>query len=162
MNQHTFLLNVGITLLAALLGGTLARLLRLPVLIGYLAAGIAVGPHTPGMVAQPETVEILAELGVVLLMFAVGVHFSLDELRAVKRTALLGGSLQILGTTALGVLLGMALGWGEYGGLFLGCALSLSSTVVMMRVLEERGEQGTTHGKIMLGILIVHVQSYHP
>lgn len=155
MNQHTFLLNVGVALLAALLGGTLARLLRLPVLIGYLAAGIVVGPHTPGMVAQPETVKILAELGVVLLMFAVGVHFSLDELRTVQRTALLGGGLQILGTTTLGILLGLALGWGLYGGLFLGCALSLSSTVVMMRVLEERGEQGTTHGKIMLGILIV-------
>jgi monovalent cation:H+ antiporter-2, CPA2 family len=155
VNEHTFLINLGIALLAALVGGVIARMLRLPVLVGYLIAGIAVGPHTPGVIASSEAVNIVAKLGVVLLMFAVGVHFSLDELQSVRRIALIGGATQILGTIALGWLLGLALGWGVYGGLFLGCALSLSSTVVMLKVLEERGEQGTTHGKVMLGILVV-------
>jgi len=155
MNPDHFLVNIGIALLAALVGGAIARMLRLPVLIGYLVAGIAIGPYTPGIFASPEALQLVAHAGVALLMFAVGVHFSLEELRAVRRVALLGGGLQILGTTLLGVLLGVALGWGVYGGLFLGCALSLSSTAVMMKVLEERGELGTTHGSVMLGILVI-------
>jgi monovalent cation:H+ antiporter-2, CPA2 family len=155
MDGHTFLVNLGIALIAAFVGGLAARLMRLPVLIGYLLAGIAIGPYTPGMVANREAVEPVAELGVAFLMFAVGVHFSLKELRALWRTAVFGGGLQILGTTLLGIGVGMSLGWGVYGGLFLGCALALSSTAVMMKVLEERGEQGTTHGSVMLGILVV-------
>jgi CPA2 family monovalent cation:H+ antiporter-2 len=155
MNEHTFLLHLGIALIAAFIGGLAARLLRLPVLLGYLAAGIVVGPHSPGVVADSEAVGAVAKLGVALLMFAVGVHFSLKDLRALWRTAFLGGGMQILGTIVLGLLLGLALGWGVYGGLFLGCALSLSSTAVMLKVLEERGEQGTAHGTVMLGILIV-------
>lgn len=159
VHQVEFLTNVGIALGAALAGGLLARAVRLPVLIGYLVAGILVGPHTPGVVANGETVHAVANLGVALLMFAVGVHFSLDELKAVQKTAIVGGGLQIGGTILLGVLLGIALGWGVYGGLFLGCALSLSSTAVMMRLLEERGETGTTHGSVMLGILVVQDMS---
>ncbi len=155
MNSHALLMHIGIALLAALVGGAAARLLRLPILIGYLVAGIAIGPYTPGIFADPQALQLVAHVGVALLMFAVGVHFSLDELRSVQRVALLGGGLQIVGTTILGVLLGMALGWGVYGGLFLGCALSLSSTAVMMKVLEERGEQGTGHGSVMLSILVV-------
>ncbi|HZO90895.1 MAG TPA: cation:proton antiporter [Chthonomonadaceae bacterium] len=155
MSGHNFLIDLGVALVAALLGGLLARALRLPVLIGYLAAGIVVGPHTPGIVAKTEAVGSVAELGVALLMFAVGVHFSLQQLRALWRTAVLGGGGQILGTILLGLLVGLALGWGVYGGVFLGCALALSSTAVMMKVLEERGELGTRHGGVMLGILIV-------
>ena len=155
MDERAFLFNLGIALGAALLGGLLARLLRLPVLVGYLLAGIAVGPHTPGIIASAATVKVVAKLGVALLMFAVGVHFSLDELRAVRRTALLGGGVQIVATVLLGLALGMAFGWGTFGGLFFGCALALSSTAVMMKVLEERGEIGTAHGKVMLGILVV-------
>jgi len=155
MNTHTFLLNVGVALLAALAGGLVARALRLPVLIGYLVAGIVVGPHTPGIIARTEAVAPVAQLGVALLMFTVGVHFSLDQLRSLWRTAVIGGGLQILATTLLGLVLGIALGWGTYGGLFLGCALSLSSTAVMMKVLEERGEIATAHGTVMLAVLIV-------
>lgn len=155
MSQHAFLLNLGTALLAAFAGGLLARLLKLPVLIGYLVAGVVVGPHTPGIVANRAAVELVAELGVALLMFAVGVHFSLKELRALWRTAIIGGGMQIAGTVVLGVLVGMMLGWGSYGGLFLGCALALSSTAVMMKILEERGEQGSAHGNVMLSILIV-------
>ncbi len=150
-----FLGQIGIVLIAALIGGLVARALRLPVLIGYLIAGIAVGPHTPGFIAQESTVGTVADLGVALLMFAVGVQFSLDELNHVRKTALVGGGAQIVGTIILGVLLGLAFGWGVYGGLFLGCAIALSSTAVMLKVLEERGELGSSHGNVMLGILVV-------
>jgi CPA2 family monovalent cation:H+ antiporter-2 len=150
-----FLGQIGVVLIAALIGGLVARTLRLPVLIGYLIAGIVVGPHTPGFIAQESTVSVVADLGVALLMFAVGVQFSLDELNHVRKTALVGGGAQILGTIVLGELLGLAFGWGIYGGLFLGCALALSSTAVMLKVLEERGELGTSHGNVMLGILVV-------
>ncbi len=155
MSNHTFLINLGITLLAALIGGILARLCRLPVIMGYLLAGVVVGPHTPGVLANRASIEPIAQVGVALLMFAVGVHFSLAEIRAVLKTAVLGGALQIGGTILLGIVVGLSFGWGVYGGLFLGCALALSSTAVMMKILEERGEQGTNHGKVMLGILVV-------
>jgi CPA2 family monovalent cation:H+ antiporter-2 len=155
MSGHNFLFDLGVALVAALVGGLIARALRLPVLIGYLVAGVVVGPHTPGVVAKTEAIGPVAELGVALLMFVVGVHFSLSELRAMWRTAIFGGGIQILGTILLGLLVGLGLGWGLYGGVFLGCALALSSTAVMMKVLEERGELGTQHGGVMLGILVV-------
>lgn len=154
MNGNHFLLDLGIALAAALIGGLVARLARLPVLIGYLVAGVVVGPHTPGFVAKAESVHAVAELGVALLMFAVGIHFSLKDLRALWRTAVFGGGAQIMGTILMGLLAGLGLGWGLYGGVFLG-SLALSSTAVMMKVLEERGELGTRHGGVMLGILIV-------
>ena len=150
-----FLGDVGVALGAALLGGLIARTLKLPVLIGYLVAGVLVGPHTPGLIADEVTVRTVADLGVALLMFAVGVQFSLDELRPIRRTAILGGAAQLLGTILLGLGLGSALGWGLYGGLFVGCALALSSTAVLLRLLEERGELGTKHGQLMLGLLVV-------
>jgi len=154
MHEVGFLTNIGVALLAALVGGFLARIVRLPVLIGYLIAGVVVGPHTPGLFASPEVVHSVANLGVALLMFAVGVHFSLEDLKAVRRTALVGGGLQIAGTIVLGVIIGLCFGWGAYGGLFLGCAIALSSTAVMTKILEERGEAGTKHGTAMMGILI--------
>lgn len=150
-----FLGSAGTGLIAALVGGLVARSLKMPLLIGYLIAGIVVGPHTPGFTADKAVVSTIADLGVALLMFAVGVQFSLDELKHVKKAALIGGGVQLVGTISLGIALGMALGWGLYGGLFVGCALALSSTAVMLRLLDERGELGTTHGQIMLGILVV-------
>lgn len=155
MAVDAFVENLTIALAAALAGGLVARLARMPVITGYLLAGMVVGPHTPGVLASTAAVEPVARLGIALLMFAVGVHYSLSELRAMWRTAVLGGAIQIGGTIALGVMLGLMFGWGAYGGLFLGCALALSSTAVAMRMLEERGEQGTSHGKVMLGILVV-------
>lgn len=155
MNEHHFLTNVGVALAAAVVGGFLARLARLPLLVGYVVAGVVVGPHTPGLFASEETVHAVAKLGVALLMFAVGVQFHLEEMFKVRKIALLGGGAQILGTLLAGWGLGLALGWGHYGGLFVGCALALSSTAVMMRLLEERGELGTAHGTAMLGILVV-------
>ncbi len=150
-----FLGDVGIALVAALIGGLVARALRLPVLTGYLLAGVLIGPHTPGFIADGRVVLGVANLGVALLMFAVGVQFSLDELKHVRRTALIAGGTQIVGTILLGILIGLAFGWGLYGGTFLGCALALSSTAVMLKVLEERGELGSAHGGVMLGILVV-------
>jgi monovalent cation:H+ antiporter-2, CPA2 family len=150
-----FLGDVGVALSAALLGGLVARTLKLPVLIGYLVAGVLIGPHTPGLIADGVTVRTVADLGVALLMFAVGVQFSLEELHPIRRTAILGGMAQLLGTILLGLGLGSALGWGLYGGLFVGCALALSSTAVLLRLLEERGELGTKHGQLMLGLLVV-------
>jgi CPA2 family monovalent cation:H+ antiporter-2 len=155
LSETQFLPELGAAMLAALAGGLAARLLRLPVVIGYLLAGVAVGPYTPGVFARGETVGAVAHFGVVLLMFAVGVQTSLKELQAVRATALRAGGVQIVGTILLGGGVGWALGWGLYGGAFLGCALALSSTAVMMRILEERGELGTGHGSAMLGILVV-------
>lgn len=155
MGDSHFLVSVGLALLAALVGGFVARRLRLPLLVGYLVAGIVVGPHTPGFIADEHAVHAVAKLGVALLMFAVGVQFHLDELIAARRIALLGGGVQIIGTILLGLAVGVGLGWGGYGGLFLGCAIALSSTAVMMRILEERGELGTTHGTAILAILVM-------
>jgi CPA2 family monovalent cation:H+ antiporter-2 len=155
LHEIDFLTNLGMALLAAVIGGLVARLLRLPLLVGYLLAGIVVGPHTPGVVANEEAVHAVAKLGVALLMFAVGVQFHLEHMLAVRRLAVVGGGVQIVGTILMGWLLGLGLGWGHYGGLFLGCALALSSTAVMMRLLEERGELGTSHATAMLGILVI-------
>ena len=155
MHEHGFLLNIALALGAGLAGGLVARLMKLPVIVGYLVAGVVVGPYTPGVFAHPAAVHPLANLGVILLMFAVGVQFSLQELRAVQKTALVAGGAQIIGTILLGVGLGAVLGWGIYGGLFLGCAISLSSTAVVMRLLEERGEIGTGHGSVIMGISVV-------
>jgi CPA2 family monovalent cation:H+ antiporter-2 len=155
VGDHHFLVNVALALFAALIGGFVARLLRLPLLVGYLLAGIAVGPHTPGFIADEKAVHAVAKLGVALLMFVVGVQFHLEELLTARRVALIGGSVQIIGTILLGLLVALGLGWGSYGGLFLGCAIALSSTAVMMRVLEERGELGTAHGTAMLAILVM-------
>jgi CPA2 family monovalent cation:H+ antiporter-2 len=155
MGHGDFLVSVGVALLAALVGGFIAQRLRLPLLVGYLLAGIVVGPHTPGFFADEEAVHSVARLGVALLMFAVGVQFHLKDLAAARRIALVGGSVQIVATILLGLVVALALGWGTYGGLFLGCAIALSSTAVMMRVLEERGELGTGHGSAMLAILVM-------
>lgn len=155
MSDYGFIVNVVSVLLAALAGGLVARLLRLPVLVGYLAVGIVVGPYTPGLMAASEPTFDVAKLGVALLMFTVGVQLSLKDVAEVRSTALWGGAIQIGGTILLGLLLGVAFGWGAYAGLFLGCAMSLTSTAIMMRVLEERGEVGEGHNAIMFGISIV-------
>lgn len=155
MHDFALLTELALALGAALAGGLIARRLRLPPLVGYLLAGVVVGPNTPGLFADTGAVHAVAQIGVAFLMFTVGVQFSLEELQRVRRVALVGGGIQIGATILLGALVGWALGWGKYGGLFLGCAISLSSTAVMSRILEERGELGSSHGTVMLGILVV-------
>jgi monovalent cation:H+ antiporter-2, CPA2 family len=155
MGNPDFLIDLGVALVAALLAGLAARAIRLPVVVGYLVAGLLVGPHTPGFVAGAETVRFIGDLGIVLLMFAVGVQFSLRDLGPVKRTALFGGTLQIALTIVLGIVVALLLGWDTYTGLFLGCALALSSTAIIIKILEERAELGSSHGSIQLGISVV-------
>ncbi|WP_295813774.1 YbaL family putative K(+) efflux transporter [uncultured Deinococcus sp.] len=156
MPHHTDLiaaLAVGLTM--ALAFGLLATRLRLPPLVGYLLAGMAVGPFTPGFVANPEIATQLAEIGVILLMFGVGLHFSFGDLLAVRRLAVPGALVQIAVATALGVGITQLWGWSLGQGLVFGLALSVASTVVLLRALEERGTLDTHTGRVAVGWLVV-------
>ena len=149
-----------ITTIAAALGlalilGFLASRIRLPPLVGYLLAGIVIGPHTRGFVADVSLAGQLAEIGVMLLMFGVGMHFSLDDLSSVKKIALPGAIVQTTVATVLATLTAMYWGWSFGSGLVFGLALSVASTVVLLRALESRGEVESVNGKIAVGWLIV-------
>lgn len=135
--------------------GFLAVRLRLPALIGYLVAGVIIGPATPGFVADAELSSQLAEIGVMLLMFGVGLHFKLEDLVSVRRIAVPGALLQITVATGLGVALARFWGWSWGGGLVFGLALSVASTVVLLRALEDRGLVAGTNGRIAVGWLVV-------
>ncbi|PWS34651.1 sodium:proton antiporter [Falsiroseomonas bella] len=139
----------------AFLLGMVAHRLRLSPLVGYLAAGIAVGPFTPGFVADAQLAQELAEMGVILLMFGVGLHFSPQELMAVRRIAVPGAVAQIAVATLLGMALAWGLGWGIGAGLVFGLALSVASTVVLVRALQERKILDSERGRIAVGWLIV-------
>ncbi len=147
--------TIAVSLGLALAMGLIAVRLKLPALVGYLMAGVMIGPATPGFVANVELSSQLAEIGVMLLMFGVGLHFSLDDLLAVRRIALPGAIAQISVATALGA--GMAMGWGwSFGaGLVFGLALSVASTVVLLRALEQHGILQTVNGQIAVGWLVV-------
>jgi CPA2 family monovalent cation:H+ antiporter-2 len=149
-----------ITTIAAALGlgllfGMLAVRLRLPALVGYLAAGVIIGPATPGFVADVQLASQLAEIGVMLLMFGVGLHFSLDDLLEVKGIALPGAVLQIAVATLLGIGMTHLWGWSLGAGLVFGLALSVASTVVLLRALEDRGQLDSFNGRIAVGWLVV-------
>jgi CPA2 family monovalent cation:H+ antiporter-2 len=135
--------------------GFLATRLRMPPLVGYLVAGIIVGPYTPGFVADMELAAQLAEIGVMLLMFGVGLHFSVDDLLAVKRIAIPGALVQIIVATALGAAVGLWWGWSLGEALVFGLALSVASTVVLLKALEARGLIDSINGKIAVGWLVV-------
>lgn len=135
--------------------GLLAHRLRLPLIAGYLIAGILVGPFTPGFVADQKLAVELAEIGVILLMFGVGLHFSLKDLLSVKAIAIPGAIGQIGIATALGAGLAWALGWGTGAGFVFGLTLSVASTVVLLRALQERQQVKTQNGQIAMGWLIV-------
>jgi CPA2 family monovalent cation:H+ antiporter-2 len=139
----------------ALVLGLVANRLKLPPLVGYLVAGIVLGPATPGFVADPELSRQLAEIGVILLMFGVGLHFSLRDLLQVKGIALPGALVQILVATMLGMGVAFAWGWSFGASLVFGVSLSVASTVVLIRALEQRGLLRTVNGKIAIGWLIV-------
>ncbi|ACL59833.1 YbaL family putative K(+) efflux transporter [Methylobacterium nodulans] len=142
-------------LVFAFAGGMLAQRLRLPPLVGYLLAGIAIGPHTPGFVGNAELAGQIAEIGVILLMFGVGLHFSIGDLMAVRAIALPGAVVQIAAATAMGLGLALAFGWSFGAGLVFGLALSVASTVVLLRALAERGLLDSDKGRIAVGWLIV-------
>ena len=132
-----------------------AHRLKLPPLVGYLLAGIAIGPFTPGFVADQNIANELAEIGVILLMFGVGLHFSLEDLLSVRKISVPGALAQILCATLLGLGLAMWLGWPLGAGLVFGLALSVASTVVLLRALQERRLIETERGRIAVGWLIV-------
>ncbi|MBJ7221782.1 MULTISPECIES: YbaL family putative K(+) efflux transporter [unclassified Brenneria] len=142
-------------LVLAFLLGILANRLRISPLVGYLAAGVLVGPFTPGFVADTSLASELAELGVILLMFGVGLHFSLKDLMAVKSIAIPGAIAQIAVATLLGMGLSAMLGWSLANGLVFGLCLSTASTVVLLRALEERQLIDSQRGQIAIGWLIV-------
>ncbi|WP_459622045.1 cation:proton antiporter domain-containing protein [Burkholderia sp. 3C] len=139
----------------AMVFGYLASLLKMPPLVGYLLAGIVIGPGTPGFVGDLALAQQLAEIGVMLLMFGVGLHFSLGDLLAVRKIALPGAIVQIAVATALGGGLALAWGWSIGAALVFGLALSVASTVVLLRALEGRGLVETVNGRIAVGWLVV-------
>jgi monovalent cation:H+ antiporter-2, CPA2 family len=139
----------------AFLFGAVASRLRMSPIVGYLLAGVAVGPFTPGFVADQAIANELAEIGVILLMFGVGMHFSFRELLAVRGIALPGAVVQIAAATLMGALLGRWMGWSWEAGIIFGLALSVASTVVLLRALEERGLVTSERGRIAVGWLIV-------
>ena len=160
-HQTVLLATIAAGLGLAFLLGMLAHRLRLPPLVGYLVAGVVLGPYTPrvvaraGMVADVGIAAQLAEIGVILLMFGVGMHFSLRDLLAVRRIALPGALAQIVVATALGASLARLWGWSWGAALVFGLSLSVASTVVLLRALEARGVLDTVNGRIALGWLIV-------
>jgi monovalent cation:H+ antiporter-2, CPA2 family len=135
--------------------GALANRLRLPPLVGYLLAGVLVGPHTPGFVADSSLATQLAEIGVILLMFGVGLHFSFRDLLSVRGVAVPGAAVQIGVATLMGWGMGSMMGWPIGGSLVFGLALSVASTVVLLKALENRRLLDTERGKLAVGWLIV-------
>ncbi len=154
-HESTLIATIAISLAYAFVGGFIAFRLRLPPLVGYLLAGLAVGPFTPGFVADAELTSQLAEIGVILLMFGVGMHFSVRDLLAVRKIALPGAVAQIAVATALGATVASLWGWPLGAGLVFGLALSVASTVVLLRALEDQGVLLTDDGRIAVGWLIV-------
>ena len=154
-HEISLISTVAVGLVYGLIGGYLASRLRLPPLVGYLMAGVALGPFTPGFVADAKLAPQLAEIGVILLMFGVGLHFSVRDLLAVRKVAVPGALTQI--ALAVALTLGVASLWGETFGssLVMGLALSVASTVVLLRALEAEGILKSASGQIAVGWLIV-------
>jgi CPA2 family monovalent cation:H+ antiporter-2 len=151
-----FFRDLAYVFVVAVLGAVLARLARQPPILGYVIAGVCVSPLTPGpAVADIHTFELFAEIGVVLLMFSIGIEFSLRDFLRVKWVAIIGGPLGILLSIALGVGVGGLLGWPLLQGVVVGMVVSVASTMVLARLLLDRGELHTRHGRLMIGITLV-------
>ena len=155
MHDITLITTLAGALGVALVLGALTRALKLSTLVGYLIAGVLVGPHTPGFVADPKLAAQLAEVGVVLLMFGVGLHFHPEELLRVWRIAVPGAIAQSAVAVAAGWALMRAFGWSNGAGLVIGMGLAVASTVVLMRMLDERGRLREPDGHVAVGWLIV-------
>jgi monovalent cation:H+ antiporter-2, CPA2 family len=149
------LLNVAVAVSIALAGGLLAHRLGQSVIVGYLLAGMVIGPFTPGFIADREQIAGLAEVGVIFLMFALGIEFSLKELARVRAVAVIGTLIQGAVTTAAGTSFGLLLGWSFGQSFFFGGVISISSTMVILKMLLDRGEVTSAHGRVLLGMLIV-------
>ena len=154
-HETTLIATIAVGFALAFVFGFLAHRFKLPPLVGYLVAGVLVSPFTPGYVADAGLARQLAEIGVILLMFGVGLHFSVGDLMAVRRVAVPGALAHMLLSAALGTLLPRLWGWPWGGSIVFGVSLSIASTVVLMRALEQRGVLDTADGRMALGWLIV-------
>jgi len=157
MPEHSLIYrDIAMVFAGAFICGLLAWRLRQPILLGYVLAGLILSPLTPGLkVHDVHTFEIMAEIGVILLMFSVGIHFSIPDLLKVKWVALLGAPLGILLSVGLGVGTGALLGWPLLQGVAVGCIISVASTMVMMRLLMDRGELSSESGRVMITLTLV-------
>lgn len=151
-----FFQDLAIVFLAAVAGGVLARIARQPLILGYVLGGIAIGPFTPGLtVSETHTFDLFAEIGVILLMFSIGLEFSVKDLMRVKWVALAGGPLGILMAIGLAVVTGRLIGWSTTQSIVIGAVISIASTMVLARMLVDRGELRSKHGRVMIGIALV-------
>ena len=157
MPEHSLIYrDIAMVFACAFVCGLLAWRLRQPILLGYVLAGLILSPLTPGIrVHDVHTFEIMAEIGVILLMFSVGIEFSIPELLKVKWVALLGAPFGILLSVGLGVAVGALLGWPLLQGIAVGCIISVASTMVMMRLLIDRGELASESGRVMITLTLV-------
>src|SRR6186713_674543 len=155
MHAYDLILTITGGLAAALCLGFVTQRLGLSPIVGYLLAGTLVGPHTPGFVADSALAEQLAEIGVILLMFGVGLQFHIEELLAVRRVAIPGAVAQSAVATLLGALVARAFGWSWPAGIVFGMALAVASTVVLIRVLADHRELHTPTGHVAVGWLVV-------
>lgn len=155
MHGVPLLINITLALVVAFFGGMVAKRIGFPTIVGYLLAGIIIGPFTPGFVGDIETIQQLAELGVIFLMFGVGLHFSFGQLWRVRNVAVPGALLQTALATVLGILLTRIWGWNLTSGIVLGLSISVASTVVLLRGLEDNKLLNTPHGQAAVGWLVM-------
>lgn len=148
--------DIAIIVVAGLLGGLIAQFARQPPVLGYIAAGVLVGPFTGGItVSSTHDIELLAEIGVALLLFALGIEFSLKKLKPVRSVALIGTPIQLLLTIGVGYLIGQGFGWDWMASIWLGGLIATSSTMVLLKTLMSQGRMGTLSSRVMIGMLIV-------
>jgi CPA2 family monovalent cation:H+ antiporter-2 len=162
MEDISLILDLVLALGFAFVGGLIADRFGLPVLVGYILAGVIIGPNTPGLTADFERVQLLANLGVAFLMFAIGVEFALDDLRRVQRTALISGAIQISLTVVVGYVIGSAIGWRQEAAILLGCAFAISSSIVTIKLFSARGEIESTQARLAIGLGLVQDLSVVP
>jgi monovalent cation:H+ antiporter-2, CPA2 family len=151
-----FFRDLSYVLIAAVLGGLVARAARQPLVIGFVFGGMLIGPFTPGpSVSDFHTFELFADIGVILLMFSIGIEFSIKDLLREKWVVLLGAPLSMLLTVAMGLGAGSLLGWPPLQGAVIGIVISVASTMVLVQLLIDRGELHSTHGRLMVGLALV-------
>ena len=156
MMETTFFRDLAYVFGAAVVGGGVAKALHQPLILGYVLGGFLIGPFTPGpTLSEIHQFEVLAEVGVILLMYSIGLEFSFQELLQVKWVAIFGGPLGILFSVGLGVAAGWLLGWNTPQGMAVGAIVSVASTMVLSRLLSDRGELRSPHGNVMIGITLV-------
>lgn len=153
--EHTLISTIIASIVTAFIFGVIAKKIKLPAIFGYLLAGIAIGPHTPGFVGDVSLAKQLAEIGIILLMFGVGLHFSFRDLMDSRKIALPGATLQMACATFIGAVLAITLGYEKVPSLIFGFSLSVASTIVLLRSLEQRSMLESSGGKIAISWLIV-------